>query len=125
MKKRILIVEDEAIVAKSLMICLRLSGYDVLEAVSTGEAALNSAKANDPDLIVMDVRLRGPLNGYEIMTRIRSHSQIPVVYMTAGEAEEIDQEAVNTKPYDYILKPFDHSVLLEKIKKLVESSLPA
>jgi CheY-like chemotaxis protein len=119
MKKRILIVEDEAIVAKSLTICLKMSGYDVLEAVSTGEDALESAKKNNPDLILMDIRLRGPLNGYQIMTKIRSHSDIPVVYTTAGNPDEINEEAKDTKPYDYILKPFDHSELLCKIEKMV------
>ena len=119
MKKRILIVEDEAIVAKSLMICLRLSGFDVLDAVSSGEAAMKSAEKDEPDLIVMDVRLRGSMNGYETMSKIRSHSRIPVVYMTAGESAEIEKEAVKTKPYDYILKPFDHNELVEKIKNLV------
>ena len=119
MKKRILIVEDEAIIAESLKLCLKELGYNVLKPVSTGEAAIQSVKKNKPDLILMDVRLRGAMNGYEAISKIRLHSNIPVIYSTGGDQYQIDEKAKGTKPYDYIIKPFDYDVLANKIKKLI------
>ncbi|MFA5363009.1 MAG: response regulator [Candidatus Omnitrophota bacterium] len=120
MKKNILIVEDEAIIAKSLKLCLGELGYHVFKPVSTGEAAVQSADKNSPDLILMDVRLRGLMNGYDAVTKIRLHSNIPVIYLTGGDQFQIDEKAKNTKPYDYIIKPFDIEVLEKKIRKLLE-----
>jgi CheY-like chemotaxis protein len=120
MKKSILIVEDEAIIAKSLKLCLAERGYDVLKTVSIGEDAIQSVEKNKPDLILMDVRLRGLMNGYEVITQIRLHSNIPVIYLTGGDQYQIDEKAKDTKPYDYIFKPFDLEVLEKKIIKLLE-----
>jgi two-component system, response regulator PdtaR len=120
MKKRILIVEDEAVIAESLKLCLEDSGYNILKTVSTGEDAIKSAEKNKPDLILMDVRLRGPMNGYETVTKIRLNSNIPVIYSTAGDQYQIDEMARGTKPYDYIIKPFDHDELVSKIEKLID-----
>ena len=119
MKKSILIVEDEVIIAKSLKVCLKEHGYNVFKIVSTAEDAIQSAEKNKPDLILMDVRLRGSMNGYEAITKIRSYSNIPVIYTTGGDQYQIDEKAKNTKPYDYIVKPFDLDVLANKIKKLL------
>ena len=120
MKKSILIVEDEAIIAKSLKIRLEELGYNVFETVSIGEDAIQSVEKNKPDLIFMDIRLRGSMNGYEAITQIRLHSNTPVIYSTAGDEYQIDEKAKDTKPYDYILKPFDFDVLENKIKKLLD-----
>lgn len=119
MKKSILIVEDEAIIAKSLKVCLKERGYNVLKPVSTGEDAIHSAKKNKPDLILMDLRLKGPMNGYEAVTIIRLYSDMPVIYSTGGDQYQIDKKAKDTRPYDYIIKPFDLDVLADKIKKLL------
>lgn len=119
MKKNILIVEDETIIAKSLIMCLKEHGYNVLKTVSTGEDAVQSVEQNKPDLIVMDIRLRGSMNGYEVMAKIRLHSNVPVIYSTGGDQYQIDEKANDTKPYDYIIKPFDIAILMSKIKKLL------
>ena len=120
MKKKILIVEDEAIIAGSLKLCLEEYGYNVLKTVSTGEDAIRSAKKNKPDLILMDVRLRGPMNGYEAIIKIRLNFNIPVIYLTGGDQYQIAEKAKDTEPYDYIIKPFDLDVLAIKIKKLLD-----
>lgn len=119
MKKSILIVEDEAIIAESLKICLKEYGYNVLKTVSAGEDAIQSVEKNKPDLILMDVRLRGPMNGYEAITKIRLRSSIPVIYSTGCDRCQIEEKAKDTEPYDYIIKPFDLDVLADKIKKLL------
>ncbi len=119
MKKSILIAEDEAIIAKSLKLYLARYGYSILKTVSTGEGAVQSVKRNKPDLILMDVRLRGLMNGYETMAKIRLHSDVPVLYATGGDKDQICDKAKDTKPYDYIIKPFEQDVLVSKIKKLL------
>lgn len=120
MQKSILIVEDEAIIARSLRLCLRQYGYNVLETVSTGEDAMRSVEENNPDLILMDVRLRGSLDGYETINKIREYSNAPVIYSTGGDQYQIEEKAKGTKPYDYIMKPFDLDVLADKVKKLLD-----
>lgn len=118
--KKILIVEDEAIIASSLKVFLKERGYNVLKIVSIGEDAIQSAVKNKPDLILMDVRLRGSMTGYEVMTKIRLHSNVSVIYTTGGNQYQIDEMAKDTKPYDYIIKPFDLDILLNKIRKLID-----
>ena len=123
MKKNILIVEDEAIIASSLRMCLKDFGYNVLKIVSNGEDAVESSEKNDPDIILMDIRLRGEKNGYETVTAIRKISKAPVIYLTGGDPNQIDENAKGTKPYDYMIKPFDMDVLAEKIKKMIDGHL--
>lgn len=120
MKKKILIVEDEAIIARSIKLCLKENGYDIIKTVSTGEEAVQSAAKNKPDLILMDVRLRGLMDGYETIAKIRVNSNVSVIYSTGGDQCQIDEKAKGTKPYDYIIKPFDHDLLVDKIKKLLD-----
>lgn len=119
MKKKILIVEDEAIIARGLKLCLEDCGYKIVKTVSTGEDAIESAEKDKPDLILMDIRLRGSMDGYETVNKIRLYSNIPVIYSTGGDQHQIDEKAKGTKPYDYIIKPFDHLVLVEKMKKML------
>ncbi len=122
MKKTILIVEDEAIITESLKLCLEDCGYNIFTPVSTGEDAIKSVEKDKPDLILMDVRLRGSMNGYEAITKIRSHSKIPVIYSTGGDEYQIEEKAKGTKPYDYIIKPFDLGVLVGKIEKFLNGN---
>jgi DNA-binding response OmpR family regulator len=118
MRKRILVVEDEAIIANSLKICLEEHGYHVLDIVSTGDDAIVSAKDDNPDIVLMDVRLRGALNGYETVIQIRLHSTVPVIYATGGNRHEVAELAKETKPYDYVLKPYDIAELVQKIEAM-------
>src|SRR5512135_1754439 len=103
MKKKILIVEDEDVIASGLKLCLKEGGFHMLKTVSTGEEALQSVEKNKPDLILMDIRLRGRMNGYETVTKIRLNSNVPVIYSTGGDQYQIDEKAKGTRPYDYII----------------------
>jgi DNA-binding response OmpR family regulator len=123
MKKNILIVEDEAIISSSLKLCLNGLGYKVLKIVSDGEAAVESAKKNNPDIILMDIRLRGAMNGYQAVNAIRRCSNTPVIYLTGGDQYQVAEKAKGTKPYDYMIKPFDMDVLAKKIEKLTKGNL--
>ncbi len=120
MKKNILIVEDDEIIATSLKLCLKDYGYNVLKTVSTGEDAIHSAKKNIPDLILMDFKLKGPMDGHRAVTNIRRHSNVPVIYLTGGDQFGLDEKIKDTKPCDYVIKPFDVDVLVDKINKLLD-----
>ena len=104
---RIMIVEDEIVVARYIERGLRELGYAVCARVSSGEEAVSQAIETEPDLVLMDIRLQGELDGVEAAEEIRSRLGIPVVYLTAYADEETLARARITKPFGYIIKPFE------------------
>lgn len=120
MKKSILIVEDEAIIASSLTLCFKALGYNVLKVASRGEDAIARFEQSNPDIILMDISLRGGMDGYETMRVIRRNSHAPVIYLTGGDLYKLDEKARGTHPYDYMIKPFEFDILESKIKILLE-----
>lgn len=115
-KAKILIVEDESIVALNIQNRLEELGYKVTAKASTGEAALQAVGNNCPDLVLMDIKLTGKLDGIEAADQIRQQFQIPVVYLTAYTDEETLSRAKLTEPYGYILKPFESRDLCTSIE---------
>jgi DNA-binding NarL/FixJ family response regulator len=109
--KRILIVEDEAIIAMGIRNSLRRLGYTVIAMVSSGEAALRKAVETSPDLVLMDIYLSGELNGIQTARYLRRHFDIPVIYLTAYQDEATYQQAQLTNPAGFLLKPFDERIL--------------
>ncbi|HEY9669784.1 MAG TPA: ATP-binding protein [Coleofasciculaceae cyanobacterium] len=107
MKARILIVEDESIVAFNIQHRLEGIGYTVVAVVSSGEAAIQSVSETHPDLVLMDIKLKGEVDGIVAAEQIRRQFQVPVVYLTAYTDEETLNRAKVTEPYGYILKPFE------------------
>ena len=107
MKARILIVEDENIVAFNIQTRLEALGYTVTAVISSGECALQKVAETRPDLVLMDIKLKGMVDGIQAAEQIRTHFQIPVVYLTAYTDEETLNRAKVTEPYGYILKPFE------------------
>jgi len=108
---RILVVEDERIVARSLRKQLAALGYAVIASASSGEEAIKNADSFRPDLVLMDINLDGPMDGVEAAAIIRSEFQLPVVYLTAYSNEEILERAKMTEPFGYILKPYQEREL--------------
>ncbi len=106
MNKKIMIVEDESIVAMHIESSLKKLGYTVCDIVSSGEEAIKKAEELRPDLILMDIMLRGEIDGIETMERIHTGLNIPVVYMTAFGDEDTLKKAKMTQPFGFILKPF-------------------
>ncbi|MBI3815776.1 MAG: response regulator [Nitrospinae bacterium] len=107
---KILIVEDESIIAKDLKNRLERLGYEIPAAVQSGEEAVKKAKELHPDLVLMDIMLRG-MSGIAAADQIRISCNIPVLYVTAFSDENILKLAKMTEPYGYILKPFDEREL--------------
>ncbi len=110
-KTRILVVEDERIVAKDIENRLRNLGYAVVDITSSGEKAIEKAAELKPDMVLMDIRLKGHMDGIEAAERIRSKLDIPVVYLTAYGSESIIERAKITEPFGYIMKPFEDKEL--------------
>ena len=115
-KASILIVEDEAIVAADLADKLERAGYAISGTVSQGEHAVRMVKQNRPDLILMDIRLAGPLDGIEVAESLKSSTDVPVVFLTAHSDDETIRRAGLTDPFGYILKPFVERDLTTQIE---------
>lgn len=108
---RILIVEDETIIALDIAATLRRLGYEVVGMVGTGAAAVDSASLHKPDLILMDIRLKGPMDGIEAATLIQQRQPTPVIFLTAhGDADTVVRSKA-ASPHAYLLKPFDERAL--------------
>ena len=105
-KTNILVVEDESIVSKDIQHSLKKLGYNVVGAASSGEKALELARTEPPDIVLMDIMLKGDMNGIETADIIRQEMAIPVVFLTAYADESTLSKAKVTEPYGYIIKPF-------------------
>lgn len=116
-KKQILIVEDERIVAEGIKMSLQELGYCVSGVVSSGEEAIIEVKENNVDLVLMDITLRGEMNGIEAATRIHARFDIPFVYLTAHADDKTMERAKITEPFGYIFKPYENRDLHSTIMK--------
>lgn len=105
-KTNILVVEDESIVAKDIQHSLKKLGYLVVDLCSTGEQAIQSTEEKKPDLVLMDIMLKGEMSGIEAANVIRERYNIPVIFLTAYADESTFSKAKVTEPYGYIIKPF-------------------
>ncbi|MBL8131283.1 MAG: response regulator [Anaerolineae bacterium] len=103
---RVLIVEDESVVALDLRLTLRRMGYDVIGIASSGEEAVNAAQQAQPDLILMDIRLRGRIDGIQAATLIRSRHDTPIIFLTAQSDETTRKRAESVSSFKIIMKPF-------------------
>lgn len=115
-KALILVVEDETIVARDIQLGLKGLGYEVPEVAHSGEAALAKVALLKPDLVLMDITLRGILDGVDTASLIRQKFDIPVVYLTAHADEKTFERAKLTEPYGYLLKPFDERDLYTAVE---------
>lgn len=118
-KAKILIVEDESIVAFDLKRMLLNLNYDVLDIVTSGEKAIRKAVEEKPNLIIMDIMLNGPITGVEAAARIKGEINVPIIYLTAYADTETLKSAKLTEPYGYILKPFEEKVLFSTIEMAI------
>lgn len=113
---RILIVEDEQIVAADLERTLCRLGYRVVGLTASGQSAVEHAQQTQPDLVLMDIKLRGALDGVAAAAQIRAKAQVPIIYLTAYADEATLQRAKITEPFGYILKPFGERQLHSSIE---------
>jgi PAS domain S-box-containing protein len=108
---RVLIVEDEALMARILHESLQQLGYSVLGTALSGEEAVQRVAETQPDLVLMDIKLQGEMDGVQAAEQIRTRFDIPVIYLTGCSDDATLQRAKLTEPYGYILKPFERREL--------------
>jgi PAS domain S-box-containing protein len=127
-KARILIAEDERIIAEDIKRALEAFGYGVSSIAVTGDDAIREAQTERPDLALMDIMLSGPMDGIEAAKTIREQFNIPIVFLTAYADEDLLARAMITEPFGYLLKPFEDRELCSTIeialyKKKTETAL--
>lgn len=115
----VLVVEDESIIALDLQVLLESFGFDVYGPVPSGETSLKAASFFRPDIVLMDVRLKGKMSGIEAARIIYDHLRIPVIYLTAFGDEATIKEVSTIPSFGYIRKPFVESEVEESIKSLL------
>ena len=127
----ILIVEDEYIVAEDIKDTLESGGYSVVGISETGEEAIRETAKHYPDMVLMDLNLKGEFDGIETAKKIKTLTDIPVIYVTAYTDRKTLERAKTTEPYGYIVKPYNDREIIttvemalhkyKKDKKLKES----
>jgi CheY-like chemotaxis protein len=118
-KPRILIVEDDPVMCTVLVTSLEKLGYEVCAKTTTGEEAIERARETTPDLALMDIRLKGRMDGIEAAARLRDLFDVPAIYVTAHDEESLIQRAKATEPLGYLLKPFG----VAEIRRTLEMAL--
>jgi len=103
---KILIVEDEMVIAANISLQLSSLGYEVTGIVPRGEEALLHVKQNPPDLVLLDIQLKGKLDGIETAMAMQKNFKIPIIYLTANADDEHFNRAKETNPLAFISKPF-------------------
>jgi PAS domain S-box-containing protein len=121
-KIRILIVEDEAIVAEDLELAVTNIGYEVVGRAVSADAAVDKAVNLKPDLVLMDIVLRGEKNGIDASREIKEMVDIPVIFLTAYSDVGLIDKAKSTEPYAYLVKPFQERQLLASIETAIHKS---
>jgi CheY-like chemotaxis protein len=115
-KGTILVVEDEIFVGLELKEDLERLGYSVPEVIASGEAVAEAVAKHAPDLLLMDIRLRGSMDGIEAAGRIKSRSDLPIIYLTAFSDADTIKRAGDTSPEAFLLKPFDERELAANVE---------
>lgn len=118
-KSTIMIVEDEVILAADLSDNLESMGYNVMPIVRTGEDALSRIEESKPDLVLMDIKIVGGMDGIETADAIKKNDGPPVIFLTAFASDELIERAKLTEPFGYLVKPVDY----KELKMTIEISL--
>ena len=115
-KPKILIVEDDMIIAADVSMQLSKLGYEIIGINTRAEDALKTISDNRPDIILMDIMLSGKMNGIEAAKVILEEFQIPLIFMTSNTDDATFQDALTAKPYAFVSKPFQKSELARSLK---------
>ncbi|HSZ25761.1 MAG TPA: response regulator [Cytophagaceae bacterium] len=114
---KILVVEDDAVLALFLKKNIEQLGHKVMEVQSSGQGAINAVSNEKPDLIIMDIKLMGSIDGIQTMIEIRKFSEIPVIYVSGHFDESVKLKAQETQSSTFMSKPIDLEEFKERINK--------
>jgi len=122
LKRNIMVVEDEGVVSIDIQNMLRNAGYDIAAVAFRGEDAVKKAGETSPDLVLMDIGLKGELDGIEAARRIRDNLDIPVVFLT-GFADEVTMaRAQEVGPSGFIIKPISEEELKNTLDEILKKA---
>lgn len=121
LKPKILVVEDESIIAMDLRITLSRMGYEVTSVVNNALAAIQKAEQDKPDIILMDIMLGGSLDGIEAAKIISYNHSTPIIYVTALKDEETMKRAYLPEPYLFLIKPYTEKDLKYAIEDMLKT----
>lgn len=117
--KKIMIVEDEHIIAMSYSAALKKADFDVSRTIDTGEEAVKSFISLDPDLILMDIKLKGQMDGIEAAKQILKMQSLPIIFMTGNSDIETKTRALALNPAEYMHKPIVLKNMITKIRQIL------
>lgn len=117
---RILIVEDERIVAFNLQQRLSHMGYEVPGVAASGPESLDMIERLAPDLVLMDIHIEGDMDGIDVAVKLMDNPSVPVIYLTAYSEDSTLERARKTRPYGYLIKPFSERELHATIQMALE-----
>ncbi len=103
---RILIVEDEMLIAANISIQLESLGYEIMGIIPRGQEAINTAKSDKPDLVLMDINLKGEIDGIEAAIQMQVEGPVPIIYLSANSDDLHFKRAKATNPHAFLSKPF-------------------
>ena len=115
----VLIVEDELIIAREMEFRLRELGCAVIAIAETGHQALQVLEVASPDLVLMDIGLKGPIDGVETAEEIARRWSVPVIYVTAFGEDAVEERARATNPNAYLVKPFSADAFRESVETVL------
>lgn len=124
-KVKVLIVEDEYLIAKQIQKLLGEMGYDTCKPVATGEAALESVKLDRPDIVLMDLSLEGKKNGIETARAINSSGMTPIMFMTGYADRRLTEKMERLKPIACFVKPLNIAEIARAIDSVFPSRVPS
>lgn len=111
-----MVIEDESIVARDILSTLKELGYQTSDVFTSGEEAIKNVSKVCPDLILMDIKLKGKLDGIQTGEQIYKKFRIPIIYLTGHADDSLFSRTKYSRPYGYIVKPFDPSALQTTIE---------
>ncbi len=117
--KKVLVVEDEIIFALNLADLLAMWDYDVLKPVTSGVDAVRIAQDSEPDLIIMDINIKGRINGVEAVMRIHETRKVPVIFVSGYTYDDMKEKLGAIAPCAFFNKPLDISSLRSKIEEML------
>ncbi|MBB3697170.1 LytTR family transcriptional regulator DNA-binding domain-containing protein [Flammeovirga yaeyamensis] len=116
---KIVIVEDDLVISKNLKFTLEDLGFDVLSLFKSGEELLDQSQEL-PDVYLLDIELKGPMNGIELAKKLRMSFQGPIIFITSKSEEELYQEAKSVRPSAFLRKPIDKNILRSSIELAIQ-----
>lgn len=119
-REKILIVEDDLITSRIIKRILENKGYNISAIVDTSDKILTSIEDMRPDLILMDIVIKGEMNGIESARIIKDRYEIPVIYLTSDSSDQTIERAKDTEPFGYLIKPLNEKILLTTIELAIQ-----